>query len=108
MSILSLFVATLSAQEIADTMYISLSRGRVVKYAVAEIQSFGFEPMAAPEFPTADNSQVLNVGNPAASARTLLDLAGTECTDTMGRAVITNAEYAEIKTAIILPLVPSF
>ena len=97
LSILSLFVATLSAQEKADTMYISLSRGRVVKYAVDEILSMGFEPVAAPEFPAADNSQTLNVGNPAASASTLLNKAGIECTDTLGRAVITDAEYAEIK-----------
>ena len=97
MSILSLFVATLSAQEKADTMYISLSRGRVVKYAVDEIQSFGFEPVATPEFPAADNSQMLSIANPAMSVSTLLSKAGIECTDTLGRAVITDAEYAEIK-----------
>ena len=97
MSILSLFVATLSAQEKADTMYISLSQGKVVKYAVSEIQSMGFTPIVTPEFPVADNSQVLNIVNPAASVRTLLNKAGIECTDTLGRAVITDAEYAEIK-----------
>ena len=97
MSILSLFVATLSAQEKADTMYISLSHGRVVKYAVAEIQSMGFEPVATPEFPAADNSQVLNIVTPAASVRTLLGKAGVACTDTLGRAVITDEEYDIIK-----------
>ena len=99
-SILSLFVAALSAQEKADTLYISLSKGQVVKYAVSEIASMSFEPVVAvvPGFPTADNSQVLNVGNPAASVRALLNKAGVECTDTMGRINITDAQYQEIKT----------
>ena len=104
MSILSLFAATLSAQEKTDTMYISFSQGTVVKYAVSEIESIWFVPQTTPEapapgpeFPVADNSQVLNVANPAASVRTLLNKAGIECTDTLGRAVITDAEYAEIK-----------
>lgn len=104
MSILSLFAVTLSAQEKTDTMYISFSQGTVVKYAVSEIESIWFVPQTTPEtpapgpeFPVADNSQVLNVANPAASVRTLLNKAGIECTDTLGRAVITDAEYAEIK-----------
>ena len=104
MSILSLFAVTLSAQEKTDTMYISFSQGTVVKYAVSEIESIWFVPQTTPEtpapgpeFPVADNSQVLNVANPAASVRTLLNKAGIECTDTLGRAVITYAEYAEIK-----------
>lgn len=96
-SILSLFVAALSAQEKADTLYISLSKGQVVKYAVSEIASMGFAPVATPGFPTADNSQVLNVGNPAASVRALLNKAGVECTDTLGRVTITDSEYATIK-----------
>lgn len=102
-SILSLFVATLSAQEKADTMYISLSQGQVVKYAVSEIVSMGFVPVetppaATPGFPVADDSQVLNVGNPAISVRDLLYKAGIQCTDTLGRVQITDEEYAEIKS----------
>ena len=99
-SILSLFVAALSAQEKADTLYISLSKGQVVKYAVSEIASMGFEPVVAvvPGFPEPDKSQALNAGNPAASVRDLLKKAGVECTNTMGRINITDAQYQEIKT----------
>ena len=97
MSILSLLVATLSAQENADTIYISLPHGKVAKYAVDEILSMGFVPVATPEFPVADNSTALDVANPAKSVRTLLQKAGTACTDTLGRVTITDSEYATIK-----------
>ncbi len=98
MSILSLFVATLSAQESADTLYISLSQGRVVKYAVSEIHSMGFSAVETPEFPVADNAKVLDKLDPAASVKSLLEKAGTACTDTLGRIIITTDEYNEIKT----------
>ncbi len=97
-SILSLCVAAVSAQEQADTMYISLSQGRVVKYAVSDIYSMGFSAVEAPEFPVADNAKVLDKLVPAASVKSLLEEAGTACTDTLGRIKITTDEYNEIKT----------
>ena len=98
MSILSLFVATLSAQEKADTLYITLSQGRVVKYAVSEVLSMEFTPVAVPEFPAADKSKVLSVNYPAEAVHDILNEIGTACTDTLGRVNITEAQYQEIKT----------
>ena len=96
-SILSLFVATLSAQESADTLYISLSQGRVAKFAVSDIYSMRFTTVALPEFPIADNATVLDKLAPAASVKSLLEKAGTACTDTLGRISITDEQYDEIK-----------
>ena len=102
---LSLLAATATAQEQADSMYISLSKGRVVKYSVDEIYSMGFTPSVVPQFPAPDNSQVLtyspgwdnNKTKLAKNAHDLLNKAGIECTDTMGRVVISDEEYEEIK-----------
>lgn len=110
MFILSLFAATVSAQENADTIYLSLSKGRVAKYAVDEVYSMGFTPVEAINFPVADNSIEL-VYSPgmiyggwdskrtelAKNADELLTRAGIECADTLGRAQITEDEYNEIK-----------
>ena len=97
MFLLSLFAVTVSAQESADSMYISLTQGRVVKFSGSEILSMGFPIDDTPRFPTPDGSAVFDVLNPAASVKTLLEKAGTECTDTMGRIEITQEQYDEIK-----------
>lgn len=96
--ILSLFVATLSAQEQKHVICISLSSGETVKYDVSGIERMWFEKIASvPTFPVKDNSKVLDVTTPAHSVHDLLLVAGPECTDTLGRAVIEDYEYAEIK-----------
>lgn len=100
---LSLLAATVSAQ--SDSVYISLTKGRVAKFSVDEIYSMGFTPVEAPQFPTPDNSKELtyspgwdnNKTKLAKNANDLLLKAGIECTDTMGRVVITDEEYQEIK-----------
>ncbi len=102
---ISLIAATVTAQEPADSMYISLSKGRVAKFSVSEIYSMGFTPVTAPEFPAPDNSKSLTYspgwdGNKTKLAKNVYDLltkAGTECTDTLGRAQITQEQYKEIK-----------
>ncbi len=97
MLFLSLSVATVSAQEQPDTLYISLYNGSVAKFSVDEICSMGFTAVGGPEFPEPDGSTALNIANPGKSAHSLLLKAGTQCTDTLGRANITAEEYNEIK-----------
>ncbi len=102
---LSLCVATMSAQEQADTMYISLTKGRVAKFSVSEIYSMGFTPIESVGFPTPDKSTSLvyspgwdgNKTKLGKNAHDLLLKAGTECADTLGRAQITDEQYQEIK-----------
>ena len=102
--ILSLTVAMVSAQQVADSIYIQLTNGNVVRYLITEISSIGFEPIAVPEvpevpeFPEADNSIVFDKLTPSVSVKRLLEKAGTACTDTLGRIVITDEQYNEIKT----------
>ena len=102
--ILSLTVAMVSAQQVADSIYIQLTNGNVVRYLITEISSIGFEPIAVPEvpevpeFPEADNSIVFDKLVPSVSIKRLLEKAGTACTDTLGRIVITDEQYNEIKT----------
>lgn len=103
MLMLSLSAVTMSAQEQTDYLYINLADGQVVKYAVSEISSMGFTDNMTPdnetpEFPEPDNSTEFNRLDPAASVKMLLEKAGTECTDTLGRIVITKEQYNEIKT----------
>lgn len=101
--ILSLTVAMVSAQQVADSIYIQLTNGNVVRYLITEISSMGFEPIAVPEvpevpeFPEADNSIVFDKLVPAASVKMLLEKAGIACTDTLGRIKITDEQYDEIK-----------
>lgn len=100
---LSLLAATVSAQ--SDSVYISLSKGRVAKFSVDEVYSMGFTPVEAPQYPAPDASQALvyspgwdsNKTKLAKNAHDLLVKAGVECTDTMGRVVITDEQYEEIK-----------
>ena len=103
---LSLFATLISAQEQADTMYISLSKGRVLKYAVSEIYSMGFEPVYAPEFPAVDSTAVELVYSPgwdnnkthlSKNVNDLLTVAGVEYADTLGSVEITDEQYKEIK-----------
>ncbi len=104
--ILSLSVAMVSAQEVADSIYIRLTNGNVVRFLITEISSMGFEPLSVPEvpetpevpeFPEADNSIEFDKLAPAASVKMLLEKVGTACTDTLGRIVITDEQYNEIK-----------
>lgn len=97
MSILSLCVAAVSAQEQADTLYISLPQGKVVKYAVSDIYGMGFTAVEGPEFPEPDASRTFDKLTPAKSIKTLLTKAGIACTDTLGRINITDEQYDEIK-----------
>ena len=97
-SILSFFAVAVSAQENVDTMYISLAKGQVVKLAVSDIYSMGFNAEDVPEFPVADGAKAFDKLAPAASVKQLLEKAGTACTDTLGLINITEAQYNEIKT----------
>ena len=98
MSILSLCVATVSAQEQADTLYISLPQGKVVKYAVSDIYGMGFTAVEGPEFPSAVTAWSFDKLTPSTSVNMLLGKAGIACTDTLGRIKITDEQYDEIKT----------
>ena len=103
---LSLSVAMVSAQEVADSIYIRLTNGNVVRFLITEISSMGFEPLSVPEVPEtpevpecpeADNSIEFDKLTPAASVKMLLEKAGIACTDTLGRINITDEQYDEIK-----------
>ena len=96
-SILSFFAVAVSAQENVDTMYISLAKGQVVKLAVSDIYSMGFNADDMPEFPVADGAKAFDKLAPAASVKQLLEKAGTACTDTLGLINITEDQYNEIK-----------
>lgn len=96
-SILSFFAVAVSAQENVDTMYISLAKGQVVKLAVSDIYSMGFNADDMPEFPVADGAKAFDKLAPAASVKQLLEKAGTACTDTLGLINITETQYDEIK-----------
>ena len=100
-SVFSLFVMLLSAQEKKELMYISLSTGEVVTYDVNEVKSIHFEVSTleeeTPAFPKNDGSAKLDIYNPQKTAASLLKSAGVACTNTMGRIVITTDEYNEIK-----------
>lgn len=97
LSLFLLCVAAVSAQEQADTMYISLSQGRVVKYAVSDVLGMGFNADEMPKFPVADDATAFDKLSPAASVKKLLEKAGAACTDTLGLITITEAQYNEIK-----------
>ena len=100
-SLLSLFVMLLSAQEKKELMYISLSTGEVMTFDVTEVKSIHFEfstvEEEVPAFPKDDGSKKLDIYNPQKTACNLLKSAGVGCTDTMGRIVITSEEYSEIE-----------
>ena len=98
-SVFSLFVMLLSAQEKRELMYISLSTGEVVTYVVNDVKSIHFELSVeeAPAFPKDDGSAKLDIYNPQKTAASLLKSAGVACTNTMGRIVITTDEYNEIE-----------
>ena len=78
-------------------MYISLAKGQVVKLAVSDIYSMGFNADDMPEFPVADGAKAFDKLAPAASVKQLLEKAGTACTDTLGLINITEDQYDEIK-----------
>ena len=92
-----------NAQEKKDVMYITLSNGDVVTYNVAEVESITFDleivegDEVSPTFPADDGSGRLDPYDTQNTASKLLLSAGIACTDTMGRIVITVAEYQEIK-----------
>ena len=94
---LSLLAVTVCAQEKTDSLYITLAKGQVAKYAVSDIYSMGFTKDIVPQFPLADESTALEKLNPSTSVKKLLEKAGTACTDTLGRVEITQEEYDEIK-----------
>ena len=95
--ILSLFVATVSAQENDHTMCITLSSGPVVRYNVSEIDKMWFEAVSTSQFPVADDSKAFSIETPAQSVRDLLTAVGPSCTGDFGYIKITDDEYAEIK-----------
>lgn len=100
---LALIAIFANAQEKKDIMNITFSNGETMTYNVAEIESITFDVEAEeeedvpPTFPTGDGSPRLNPYDTQNTASSLLKSAGIACTDTMGRIVITNAEYQEIK-----------
>ena len=86
-------------------MYITLSNGSSVTYNVAEIESITFdveiveeEEEVPPTFPIGDGSTRLDPYSNRETASSLLLSAGTACTNTMGRIVITDDQYQEIKS----------
>ena len=100
---LALIAVFANAQEKKDIMYITFSNGETMTYNVAEIESITFDVEAEeeeevpPTFPAGDSSPRLNPYDTQNTASSLLRSAGIACTDTLGRIVITNAEYQEIK-----------
>ena len=100
---LALLAMFANAQEKKDIMHITFSNGETMTYNVAEIESITFdveteeEEEVPPTFPNADGSSRLNPYDTQNTASSLLRSAGIACTDTMGRIVITEAEYQEIK-----------
>lgn len=102
LALLALFA---NAQEKKDIMYITLSNGSSVTYNVAEIESITFdveiveeEEEVPPTFPIGDGSTRLDPYSNRETASSLLLSAGTACTNTMGRIVITDDQYQEIKS----------
>ena len=102
LALLALFA---NAQENKDIMYITLSNGSTVTYNVAEIESITFdveiveeEEEVPPTFPIGDGSTRLDPYSNRETASSLLLSAGTACTNTMGRIVITDDQYQEIKS----------
>ena len=102
LALLALFA---NAQENKDIMYITLSNGSTVTYNVAEIESITFdveiveeEEEVPPTFPTGDGSSRLDPYSNRETASSLLLSAGIACTNTMGRIVITDDQYQEIKS----------
>ncbi|MBO7301801.1 MAG: transglutaminase domain-containing protein [Bacteroidaceae bacterium] len=101
--ILLLLAVFVQAQEKKDVMYITFSDGEVVTFSVNDIKSITFNEVEAgedvvPSFPQPDGAERLNPYNNQETAAKLLNAAGVECTDTMGKIVITPVEYQEIKT----------
>ena len=103
--ILALLAVFANAQENKDIMYITLSNGSTVTYNVAEIESITFdveiveeEEEVPPTFPTGDGSSRLDPYSNRETASSLLLSAGIACTNTMGRIVITDDQYQEIKS----------
>ncbi|MBR5813172.1 MAG: transglutaminase domain-containing protein [Bacteroidaceae bacterium] len=105
--ILSFLAMFVNAQEKNDIMRISFVNGDVVTFDVTEIDNITFElanteeeegEETPPSFPEGDGSPKLDTSNPQKTASNLLLSAGIACTDTMGRVVITDAQYQEIKT----------
>ena len=102
--ILALLAVFANAQENKDIMYITLSNGSTVTYNVAEIESITFEveeeeeEEVPPTFPTGDGSSKLDPYSNRETASSLLLSAGITCTNTMGRIVITDGQYQEIKS----------
>lgn len=101
--ILLLLAVYVNAQENKELMLVTLSNGEVVTYNVNEVESITFEIQnveeeEAPSFPVADGSKKLDTYNPQKTASELLSSAGIACTDTIGKIVITDAEYQEIKS----------
>ena len=102
LALLALFA---NAQENKDIMYITLSNGSNVTYNVSEIESITFdveiveeEEEVPPTFPTGDGSSRLDPYSNRETASSLLLSAGIACTNTMGRIVITDDQYQEIKS----------
>ena len=105
--ILSFLAMFVNAQEKNDIMRIAFKNGDVVTFDVTEIDNITFElanteeeegEETPPSFPEGDSSPKLDTSNPQKTASNLLLSAGIACTDTMGRVVITDAQYQEIKT----------
>ena len=105
-SVFSLFIMSLSAQEKKELMHISLSTGEVMTFDVNEVKSIHFELSTVeeevPVFPKDDGSKKLDIYNPQKTACNLLKSAGVGCTDTMGRIVITSEEYSEMVNSLFM------
>ena len=101
---LALLAVFANAQEKKDIMYITFSNGETMTYNVAEIESITFEveeeeeEEVPPTFPTGDGSSRLDPYSNRETASSLLLSAGIACTNTMGRIVITDDQYQEIKS----------
>ena len=101
--VLLLFAVHLSAQERKELMLVKLFNGEVITYDVQDVESISFateeyEDDVVPSFPESDGAEKLDPYNPQKTAAALLQSAGIACTDTIGKIIISPAEYQEIKS----------
>ena len=98
MKIFTLMLIAVSASAQSDTLYITLPKGEIAKFAVDQIYSMGFISVTSQgDYPTEDNSKDLMWVNPAERPKLLLEAAGRECGRELGAHIeIEDYQYKEI------------
>lgn len=96
--IFTLMFIAISASAQSDTLYISLPKGKIAKFAVDQIYSMGFTPITSQgDFPSEDDSTDLLWVNPAERPKLLLEAAGRDCGKELGAHIeIEDYQYDEI------------